>query len=687
MDERRSPRRAGAAVAHGLLLSCALSSGVAAAAPASTIAAALRAPGPVLVIDAGDDRPHALLADKIADDLSALRGARPARSAAHDRDRIRADGANLVVLTSDAGDPWVTALAGGLDLRIRDDGLSFGGITLVGEDAAAAILLPREGAPDRWTLLLAGTGPAALRRLDGAIRSDVAAPLLAVDDRGTRLAELTKVAGRWSVPSGHPYLPHEVVERFETWRQASRGRVQRWDLSVTVAADAGSVDVEARVTVDRRRRGGPELWFQLNPRAELGDCRARGECLVHDARDGRLLVRVAAADGPVDLTYRLPLEGRIGAWYLGTDRGYLLPEANWVPRIRGGPDEPYLATAPHDIVLNAPGDPRHVGGDADGRRRVEDPRTPHLVWGAYRVLDAGGGRALFLAPGAPEPVEARALELLEVLAQEQSAASEPLRFLVAADRPAPWYGDGLFLVTPDLLEPGPLDELDRWILARIHTEAIVRAAPSPGKAIRVEGRVEPIPPSTTVRLWRLRGSWWQLEDEGPLGASGRFSLSARGQAHRMVSVHAPGQLPAALWIDDSSAGASQDLELEPVTGGSMVCFRCGPDQRAERFPLAPVEEGVLGVTLALGDLHRDYGTFPYAFELHGDSGRTVLVLDPRRPPDQFPSFLSPEEFHADTVVFRLSTGAARTWIETSGSLLLRRGWIEGTGPVSPPPAR
>jgi len=640
----------------------------------------------VLVIDVGTDRPHALLADKMADDLRALRGDRPVRAAAAERDRLHAAGANLVVLASDHGDPWITALAGGLDLRISGDGLSFAGTHLAGEDASAAVLLPRDGETDRWVLLLVGTGPAALRRLDGAIRSDIAAPVLALDDEGERLAELTRRDGRWTVPPGHPYRAEEVVEQFESWRRRSRARVSRWDLTVTPDPDSRLLEVEARVSVDRRRRGGAELWFQLNPRAELGGCREDGRCLVHDARDGRLLVRwVAGEPGEAEtLSYRLPLEGRIGAWYLGPERGYVLPEANWVPRIRGGPDEPHRATAPHQIHLNLRAHQVHVGADARGHRRVDQAAAPHLVWGEYREEEAAAG-ALYLAPGAPPEVVERGRELMSVFDGDLPGSESPLHSLVAADRPVPWFGDGLLLVTPELLDPRPVDGVDRWLLARVRAEAAVRDAPPTGRAVRVEGRVEPDAPNTTVRLWRLRGSWWQLEDEGPLGTAGEFTLVARGTASRMVTADAPGQLPAAVRLAIAGSAEPLELELEPVIGGSMVCFRCGPDQQPERFPLRALEAGRLGVTLALGDLHREYGSFPYAFELSGDSGRTALVLDPRRPPEQFPSFLSPEEFHSEIVEFQLPAGGVRTWVEASGTLLLREGWIEGAEAVSPPP--
>jgi hypothetical protein len=682
--------RAASTIARLLLSLLILAATPAAAESAPTIAAALRAPGPVLVIHA--DESHAALADKVADELGPLRGSRPERLALDDLDQVRWEGAHLVVLADSLDHPWLVAATASLDAAIDGDGLRLAGVELHGADAAAAVLLARDDEPRRWTLLLLGTGPAGLIRLDRAIRNDVAAPMLSVDDSGERLSELQRVGDDWRAPPGHPYRPDEVRGEFERWRDASRARVSRWDLAVSVSPEPAALRVEATVELERRRRGGAALWLQLNPRAELAGCFAAGRPVdwrVHDARDGRLLVRLDAPAGTerLVLEYRLPLDGRIDAWYLGPARGHVMPEANWVPRVRGEADEAYRARAPHTLSLDAAGGGVHVGGDEQGRRTVDRPAAPLLLWGDYRTVAAPDGGEAWLAPGAPPEVELRAAQVLEALAGQLPPGSGRARRVVVTDRPTPWYGDGTLLATPDLLEPGTVDELDRWLLARVVTEESVRIGGSPPGTRKVTGIAAPVVAGATARLWRPRGSWWQQVDEGPVDGAGGFVLADRGRGARLITVDAPGYVPGASRLAASGEEPPPVIVLEPVAGAALVCFRCGPDQRPERFDLIRVDGGGRGVTLAMGELHRAYGSFPYAFEVVGDSGRRVRVLDPDGPLGQFPSFLTPEEFHAAVVEFRLAEGLLRYWIEVPDALLLREGWIDdpSLSPAAPPP--
>lgn len=652
--------------------------------PPPTLASALRAPGPVLVVHA--DEAHAALADKVADELGPLRAGRPERLALADLDRVAWRRAHVVVLADALDHPWLVAATGGLDAAIGPDGLQLAGVELAGDDAAAAVVLPRDEEPDRWTLLMLGTGPGALMRLDRAIRNDLAAPMLTVDDGGERLAGLRREGEGWRAPPGDPYRPDEVVETFEGWRRAARARVERWELAVAVAPEPAALRVEAGVILERRRRGGPSIWLQLNPRVEVSGCEVDGDAApfrVHDARDGRVLVRVDAPPGADRLTlrYRLPLDGRIDAWYLGPDRGYVMPEANWVPRVRGEADEAYRARAPHSLSLDAAGGGSLVGGDPEGRRVEEQPACPILIWGHYRVAEVEGGDRAWLAPGAPREVDLRATAVLEAL-PATALPGGGTRTLVATDRPAPWYGRGTLMATPELLEPGEVDELDRWLLTRVVTEESVRISPSTGGARTVAGRAEPAADGATARLWRARGSWWQQLDEGPVEEDGSFTLTDRGRGERLLTVDAPGYVPGVLRLSAGAPSGSASVALEPLAGADLVCFRCGPDQRPERFEMAPLDDGGHGVTLALGELHRAYGSFPYAFEVTSPAGRRVRVLDPRRSRGQFPSFLDPEEFHATVVEFVLPGGPLRYWIEIPDALLLREGWVDDA-PLSP----
>ncbi len=681
--------RAASAAALLLLFPSILATTPAAAESAPTIAAALRAPGPVLVIHA--DESLTALADKVADELGPLRGNRPERLALGDLDRVRWGGAHLVVLADSLDHPWLVAATASLDAAIDAGGLQLAGVELRGVDAAAAVLLPRTGEPQRWTLLLLGTGPAGLTRLDRAIRNDVAAPMLCVDDRGERLSGLERAGDSWRAPGGHPYRPDEVRGEFERWRDTSRARVGRWDLAVSVSPEPAALRVDAALELERRRRGGATLWLQLNPRAELTGCFAGDRALdwlVHDARDGRLLVRVDAPAGAdrVTLAYRLPLEGRIDAWYLGSTRGHVMPEANWVPRVRGEADEAYRARAPYSVSLEAAGGGVHVGGDEVGRRIVDRPAAPLVLWGDYRIVTGPGDGEAWLAPGAPPEVERRATQVLEALAGQLPPGSGPIRRVVATDRPAPWYGDGTLLATPGLLEPGEVDELDLWLLARVVTEESVRIGGTPAGTRTVTGSIAPAVAGATARLWRPRGSWWQQLDEGPVDGDGGFELGDRGRGERLVTVDAPGHVPGALRL--AAGGAPETaIDLEPVAGAALLCFRCGPDLRPERFDMTRADGEGRGVVLALGALHRAYGSFPYAFEVVGDSGRRVRVLDPAGPLDQFPSFLTPEQFHAAVVEFQLPDGLLRYWIEVPDALLLRQGWMDAppfTPGVSPP---
>lgn len=108
---------------------------------------------------------------------------------------------------------------------------------------------------------------------------------------------------------------------------------------------------------------------------------------------------------------------------------------------------------------------------------------------------------------------------------------------------------------------------------------------------------------------------------------------------------------------------------------ALLCLRCGPDLGAVRYPMVELEPGRFAVDIALGELHRRYGAFPYAFELEPGAADAVLVLDPLRPADQFPAFLPPELFHADEVHLELDTAGVRYWIEVPGGLLAPADWI------------
>ncbi len=671
-----------------LLAGCLLSTpGAVADEAAPTLAAALRSPGLVIVADCGAGRPHQRLADKVAGDLLALRGDAPERVACDDLAGVHWEDAHLVVLASDPADPVVAAVGAGLGLRVEDGSVELAAVPLRGADAGAVVTLPHPRDPDRWALLLIGTGPEALRRLDRHVRNDVAASALLLDEGGERLTDLSRSDdGAWRVPAGHPYRADEVVARVEAWRDRVDLRVSAWDADVTVDPEAQVLDVRCRVSLAgddpaRRGPGAPpppdELWLLLSARAEGLRCEGRGAgpCARHDARDGTVRVRVPlrrAPRGPggrtIELDYRLPLQERLDAWYLGPTGGYVLPAANWLPRVRGGPDEPFAARGTLAVALTAPGAPRVVLPPGEpGAAAVASV----LVWGDHREEAlADDGRA-FVAPHAPEEVLARAEALREALERWGLARPAPA-VVVAVDRPRPWLGEGLLLVPPDLLEPGPMDERTHLALERAATEQLVRLQPPGGRPLQVAGTVTGASAPVTARLWQRRGTWWEQIDEGPADAEGRFALSGRGRRPLMVSVEADGQLPA---FAVAAPDGEVELALRPVGQAALLCLRCGPDLGAVRYPMVELEPGRFAVDIALGELHRRYGAFPYAFELEPGAADAVLVLDPLRPADQFPAFLPPELFHADEVHLELDTAGVRYWIEVPGGLLAPADWI------------
>ncbi len=635
----------------------------AASAAAPTLAAALRADGPLIVADCGADRPHQPLADKVADDLRPLRGGvRPERVACSDLDRLRWDDANVVVLASEPDDPVLLAVAPGIELRERGRGLDVAGMRLKGSEVAVALSLPHPSNPRRWVMVLYGITPAALRSLDRHIRNDIAASALVVDGQGERLASLVEGEDGWRVYEGHPYEAAEVRGRFEAWREESGAKVVGWGMQVEVVGEGLEVGGEVEVE-GGSGRGRGEVWLQLTARAEIVSC--SDACVPYDARDGRILVRLAAADaGRVSLAYRAPFEGILHAWHVGEATGYVMPEANWFPRIRGEVDEPYLARGPWSVELDAGG---------AGLVHVDPEGTPVLVWGEHERVDLPGGFEAYLPPGAVEEVAEHASELAGAVARR---ARDRDVTVVAVDRPVAWYGGGWLLAPPDLLQPGPVDELEAWHLDRALGEASARL-PDPGGRVRIyRGQVASLHPEVTVRLWRLRGSWWQLLDEGAVDAGGTFELKGRGHGRLLITASAPSRAPGVLEVRGPRQGAG--LQVEPghtIDEVALVCLRCGPDLSEQRFSMALVGPDRYQVTLQLGDLFREYGSFPYGFELNPGGDAAVLVPDPRRPVTQFPSFLSPEEFHADTVTFELDTTHLRFWIETPGAMIAPQGWL------------
>ena len=92
--------------------------------------------------------------------------------------------------------------------------------------------------------------------------------------------------------------------------------------------------------------------------------------------------------------------------------------------------------------------------------------------------------------------------------------------------------------------------------------------------------------------------------------------------------------------------------------------------------MTPAAGGRYRVTPARDDLFREYGSFPYAFEINPGDASAILVLDPDRATTQFPSFLGADEFHADTVSFELDTTQLRYWIEAPGAMLAPEGWVD-----------
>jgi len=628
---------------------------------APTIAASLREPGPLLVLDCGEDRPHRELARKIADDLRPLRGGdRPASASADRFDDLLWERAHVLILCSDPADPALLAMAPGLGFGIRD-GLEIAGIPLRGHDAGALVSLPHPRSPGLWVMAMVGDGPAALRRLDRHIRNDIAASVMMVDDEGERFASLQRQDGGWGVLPGHPYRADAMRALFRGWREETAAHVTAWDLDVDVRR-AGSIAVDAAIEVERRAT--PEVWLQLTPRARLTHC--DGSCIPYDSRDGRQLIRIEPSGerGRIGLGYEVPLPGHLEAWSLGPAGGYVLPSANWFPRVLGEVDDPYLARGTWSVDLLV--DP--------GSRAVQAGDVPLLVWGRFREIETEEGRRALLPPGAPAEVEERARLLLRWVDRHEPR----LRQLVAVDREAAWCGGDVLLAPPTLLEPGAVDDLDELMLHRALTEQSVRLTEPTGRPVRVRGTVavpQQARPRVTVRLWRLRGAWWQQVDEGPLDEDGWFELSGKLRGTPLVSAEAPGHVPAAVQLPARGRKHDADLHLEPVEAAALVCLRCGPDLRAERYPMRAVSAGRFEVEIALGEMHRSYGSFPYAIEVNPGGERTVLLLDPRRRPDQFPSFLDPGEFHADTIVVTWDAGAPRYWIEVPGGLLAPEGWI------------
>ena len=635
---------------------------------APDIAAALRSPGPVLVVDCGVDRPHGPLAEKVADDLRALRrGVRPARVRAADLDQVHWEHANVVLLCSDPADPALLGLAPGIGFGKTPSGIQVAGMSLAGDDAGAVLCLPHPRDPTRWVMLLLGSNAAALRRLDRDIRNDIAASALLADDQGQRFAALIRSSESWTVHPGHPYRAGEATARFDEWRRSSGARVSHWDLDVQVEPGRG-IGVQAGIEVPR---SGESAWLQLTARAQGISCLEESphRCVPYDTRDGRLLLEFeTAGEGQrLEFSYSVPLDGRLDAWYVGEHSGYVMPESNWFPRVRGAPDEPYAERASCELDLRAGPDAVAIHPDAGS----EHP--PLLVWGEYQVVDG----TLYLAAGAAGETADRARQLLRWLDRRDRAPDE-LR-LVAVDRPTAWFGESILLAPPPLLEPGDVDPVDELVLERALTEEQVRLTEPGGRRVRVTGTATPAGPAVTVRLWRLRGRWWQEVDEGPVGEDGGFELEGKARGQVMVTAEAPGQVPAAV---RTRSGGPVSLELRPPREVALLCLRCGPELRPRRFPLVEVTPGRFQVTIALGELHRRYGSFPYAFELDpGEEGR-VLVLDPRRHPGQFPSFLTPEEFHSDRLVFDWRADQVRFWVEVPGGLLAPDGWI-GDGTSAP----
>lgn len=654
-----------------------------------TIAAVLRAEGPLLVLDCGQGRPHRALADKVADDLGPLRVQAIDRGGCDTPLEPGWDDSNLVILASSTDPPPVMAVATGLGLSVTADSMALAGMELRGEHAAAAVVLPHPVREDRWALLLVGTGAAALRGLDRFIRNDIAASVLAIDGEGERLATLIRTDQGWRLPAGHPYRIETSVTRFQEWRKATGARVAGWELDVTVDETRSELLVDARVQLTGEgKRGRPrsttEVWLQLSPRAQVLACdaggasRAPSTVVPFDARDGRILLEIVhpRPSSVVHLVYRIPLEGRLDAWYLGSGEGYVMAEANWFPRIVGAADEPYLARGELAVTLDAGQGVQLAGAGKRGILRSSVPRTPLLVWGSWKQVPLDGGTAL-LAAGAPAEVEQRAGGLLAELVKLLPIAPTQL-LLVACGRPSPWYGDGVVLAPPDLLEPGAVDEVDVWKLERLLTEELIRLSEPRGAAVQIRGQVM-IPtefgPGVTVRLWRLRGSWWQEIAEGPVDDQGRFELDARGRGELLVTAEADGYLPAAVVVPLDGKHGSATLTLLPLREVSLLCLRCGPEMRPQRFPMQEGEPGRFTATLALGPLHRQFGSFPYAYELGPGGGSTILALDPQRPFDQFPSFLEPEEFHSEQVEFELRADNLRFWIEVPGALLAPQNWL------------
>ena len=646
---------------------------VAAALPASaemapTLAASLREPGALLVLDCGEDRPHRQLARKVADDLRPLRGGeRPAQAAADQLGELHWQESHLVILCTDPSDPALLAVAPGLGFHTGST-TDVAGMTLHGQDAGALVSLPHPHGGGLWVVAMVGDGPAALRRLDRHIRNDIATSALVVDDEGERFASLQRENRAWSVLPGHPYRADSVREQFDSWRAMSGARVADWDLDVDVRP-AGSIVVDAVLTIEHKRASDAAIWLQLTPRAELIRCDR--PCVPHDSRDGRLLLKVesVAGDGSIGLTYEVPLPGQLEAWFLGPMSGYVLPEANWFPRIRGAVDDPYQRRDSWqvDVIRDR------------GTTVVDAGGTPLLVWGQFQELVAeSGGRAL-LPPGAPPEMEDRARGLLEWMARH----APDLQQLVAVDRREPWCGGDVLLASSTLLELGPVDELDELVLTQVLTERRVRLTEPSGRPVRVKGRVagaEHAKSGVTVRLWRLRGTWWQEADEGTLVDDGTFTLSGRVRGHLLVTAEASGFAPTAVQLPARGRSHNVDLHLEPVEAVALVCLRCGPDLQAERYPMEEVEPGQYQVAVALGDLHRTYGSFPYAIEVNPGSENAAFVLDTRRPLRQFPSFLDADEFYGDTVLFQWRDVAPRFWIEVPGGLLAPEGWITSSQP-------
>jgi len=636
------------------------------AAPASgegrapTLAASLRSVGPLIVADCGEDRPHEELADKVADELRHLRGGvRPERAACGDLDRLHWRGANVVLLASEPAAPALLAVAPGIGLRERGSGLDVVGLQLAGDEPAAALCLPHPHHAGRWVIVLYGTTPAALRGLDRRIRNDIAASALLLDAGGERMASLVWADGGWGVQEGHPYAPADVRDRFDAWRERTGAQVARWRLDVGVAE--GEVTVAGEVEVEGDVQGQGELWLQVSARAEVLECSS--PCAPHDAGDGRVLVRMESPEGVVSMAYRLPLEGVLLAWYVGETGGYVMPESNWFPRIRGEADDPYAARGRVTVDLA-------TRGGAASLIKNGDERTPLLVWGDRRRVGLSAGVKAYLPAGAPDEVEQRARGVARAVSRH-TGRGRPLT-IVAVDRPAAWYGDGLLLAPPQLLQPGPLDDLDGWLVDRALSEHQVRIEPAPGRAVTASGRVAGDPGGVTARLWRARGTWWEQVDEGPVAEDGTFELSGRGKGRLLVTAGAAGRVPG------RAEAAADDVVLETteVAEVALLCFRCGPDQSEERFAMAPDGTGRFRITLTMGELFREFGSFPYAFEVNPGRDDAVVVLDPRRPPSQFPSFLDPQEFHADQVTFELDVERLRFWVETPGMLIAPQGWLD-----------